>query len=323
MKQLAVVAIGGNSLIPDKEHQSVADQYNAVCITASHIADLIEDGYDVVVSHGNGPQVGFILRRAEVAEELKLSHSVPLVNCDADTQGTIGYQIQQAMDNEFRKRDLRAKPANSLKTAVTVVTQAAVDKNDPAFENPSKPIGTFYPEDQVEKIRKKHPDWKLIDDAGRGYRRVVPSPKPTMILEQEAIEALLKADFCVIAAGGGGIPVIKTKDNQWVGVDAVIDKDFATSLLATHLKADLLLISTGVEKVYINYGQPNQQGLDTITVKEAKGYIKQGQFAQGSMLPKIQAVVQFIENGGKRAVITNPENLREAVTGSVGTLIIG
>ena len=236
-------------------------------------------------------------------------HSVPLVNCDADTQGAIGYQIQQAMDNEFRKRQLKEQPGKPLmngemlKTAVTVVTQIAVDKNDPAFKNPSKPIGTFYKKEQAEEIRKKHPDWNIISDAGRGYRRVVPSPKPIMILEQEAIEVLLKAGFCVIAAGGGGIPVVKTKENQWVGIDAVIDKDFATSLLANQLNADLLVISTGIEKVYINYGKPNQQGLDTITVNEAKEYMKQGHFAPGSMLPKIQAAIQFVENGGGKPLL--------------------
>jgi carbamate kinase len=328
MKKLIVVAIGGNSLITDNEHQSIGDQYKAVCETACHIADLIEDGYDVVVSHGNGPQVGFILRRAEIAAEVDNLHPVPLVNCDADTQGSIGYQIQQAMDNEFRKRQLMEHLDNTfmkgeiLKTAVTIITQVAVDKNDSAFINPSKPIGTFYTEKQMEEIRIDHPDWSMVSDAGRGYRRVVASPKPMMILEQEAIEILLKAGFCVIAAGGGGIPVIKNKENQWVGIDAVIDKDFATCLLANQLKADLLVISTGVEKVCINFGKANQKGLDTITVKEAKEYIKQGYFAPGSMLPKMQAAIQFLENGGKEAIITDPKHLRNATLGSTGTHIV-
>ena len=325
MKKLAVVAIGGNSLITDKKHQSIADQYEAVCTTAVHIADLIEHGYDVVVSHGNGPQVGFILRRSEIAAKKGKMHPVPLVNCDADTQGAIGYQIQQAMDNEFRKRHLKeklSKEGEVLRTAVTVVTQVAVDKNDPAFTNPSKPIGSFYSEKKMEKMRKNHPDWIMINDAGRGYRRVVPSPMPIMILEEEAIEVLLKAGFCVVAAGGGGIPVIKTEDDQWEGIDAVIDKDFATSLLAGQLKADLLVISTGVEKVYINFGKPNQKGLDKITVKEAKKYIKEGHFAPGSMLPKVKAAIKFIKNGGKEAIITDPENLYKAATGETGTHIV-
>ena len=328
MKKLAVVAIGGNSLITDNDHQSIDDQYRAVCETAHHIADLIENDYNVVVSHGNGPQVGFILRRSEIAAEVSNIHPVPLVNCDADSQGAIGYQIQQAMDNEFRKRQLKEKLDNTfmtgeiLKTAVTIVTQIAVDKNDPAFTNPSKPIGTFYTEEQMEEIRINHPEWSMVSDAGRGYRRVVASPKPMMILEQEAIEILLKAGFCVIAAGGGGIPVIKTDDNQWVGIDAVIDKDFATSLLANQLDADLLVISTGIEKVYVDFGKPTQKGLDKITVKEAKKYIEEGQFAPGSMLPKIQATIQFLENGGKEAIITDPQHLKEATLGTSGTHIV-
>ncbi len=328
MKKLAVVAIGGNSLITDNEHQSIKDQYKAVCETACHIADLIEAEYDVVVSHGNGPQVGFILRRAEIAAEFANIHSVPLVNCDADSQGAIGYQIQQAMDNEFRKRHLKEKLDNCLikgellKTAVTIVTQVAVDKDDPAFKNPSKPIGAFYTEEQMREIIKKHPDWNMKSDAGRGYRRVVPSPKPIMILELEAVEILLKAGFCVIAAGGGGIPVIKTKDNQWVGIDAVIDKDFATSLLANQLSADLLVISTGIEKVYINFGKPTQKGLNKITVKDAKRYIEEGHFAPGSMLPKVQAAILFLENSGKEAIITDPEHLRDSALGSTGTHIV-
>jgi carbamate kinase len=328
MKKLAVVAIGGNSLIKDNEHCSIEDQYKAVCETADHIVDLVDSGYNVVVSHGNGPQVGYMLRRSEIASEVENMHPVPLVNCDADSQGAIGYQIQQALDNEFRKRKMSqiinvgALSRESLKTAVTIVTQIAVAKDDPAFKKPSKPIGAFYSEEEVVGIRKKYSYWKLISDAGRGYRRVVASPKPLMILEEEPIEILLAAGFCVIAAGGGGIPVIKTEDNRWVGVDAVIDKDFATSLMANQLKADLLLISTGVERVYINFGKANQKGLDKITVAEAKKYIKEGHFAPGSMRPKIEAAIEFIENGGSEAIITDPENLSKAANGDAGTHLI-
>ncbi|HJO94761.1 MAG TPA: carbamate kinase [Victivallales bacterium] len=327
MKKLAVIAIGGNSLIKDNDHSSIEDQYKAVCETADHIADLIESGYNVVVSHGNGPQVGYMLRRSEIASEVENMHPVPLVNCDADSQGAIGYQIQQALDNEFRKRKMSQMISigdfsrESLKTAVTVVTQIAVDKNDSAFKKPSKPIGSFYSEDEITDIREKHPHWELVSDAGRGYRRVVASPKPLMILEEEPIEILLAAGFCVVAAGGGGIPVIKTDDNRWVGVDAVIDKDFATSLMANQLKADLLVISTGVEKVYVNFGKPNQQGLDNMTVEEAEKYIKEGQFAPGSMLPKIEAAIKFIKNGGSKAIITDPEHLADAADGNAGTHI--
>ncbi|HJO95528.1 MAG TPA: carbamate kinase [Victivallales bacterium] len=327
MKKLAVVAIGGNSLIKDHK-TTVQDQYNAVCETARHIADLIENNYDVVVSHGNGPQVGYMLLRSEIAAETTDLHPVPLVNCDADTQGAIGYQIQQAMDNEFRKRKINQIMDNSLfqgeilKTAVTMVTQVAVDKNDPAFATPTKPIGSFYSKEDAEKIKQKYPDWKLVEDAGRGYRRVVPSPKPLEILELEAIEILLKAGFLVVAAGGGGIPVVRSQEDQWEGVDAVIDKDFATSLLADQLNADLLIISTGVEKAFINFGKHNVKGLDEVTCEEMEKYMNEGHFAPGSMLPKIQAAVKFVKNSGGKAIITDPEHLQEAITGHTGTHIV-
>ncbi|MCP4180530.1 MAG: carbamate kinase [bacterium] len=327
MKKLAVVAIGGNSLIKD-DKTTVEDQYNAICETARHIADLIENDYDVVVSHGNGPQVGYMLLRSEIAAEASDLHPVPLVNCDADTQGAIGYQIQQAMDNEFRKRKINQVMDNSLfkgeilKTAVTIVTQVAVDKNDSAFGTPTKPIGSFYTKEDAEKIKLKYPDWKLIEDSGRGYRRVVPSPKPLEILELEAIEILLKAGFLVVAAGGGGIPVVRSQEDQWEGVDAVIDKDFATSLLADQLKADLLIISTGVEKAFINFGKPNAKGLDKVTCEEMEVYMSEGHFAPGSMLPKIKAAVKFVKNSGGKAIITDPEHLKEAIIGKTGTHII-
>lgn len=327
MDKLAVVAIGGNSLIKDKNHQTVPDQYAAICETVVHIVDLVEKGYNVVISHGNGPQVGFILRRSEIAEEAGM-HPVPLVSCGADTQGAIGYQIQQAMDNEFRKRKLYNKfetesnKRKNLKTAITVVTQVVVDKNDSAFKNPTKPIGSFYSGEEYERIKKHYPEWQMVSDAGRGYRRVVASPKPAKILELEAIELLLKADFCVVAVGGGGIPVYKNEHDEWEGVDAVIDKDFASSLLASDLKADLLIISTGVEKVYLNYGKPDQKALDRISVTEAKKYVAEKHFAAGSMLPKIEAAITFIENGGKEALITDPEHLGLAVDGKTGTRIV-
>ena len=323
MKELVVVAIGGNSLIKDKTHQSVEDQYKAVCETAGHIAGLCEKGYKVVITHGNGPQVGFILRRSEVAVVLEHLHPVPLVSCGADTQGSIGYQIQQAMDNEFRARNLMSSTSSDeFQSAVTVVTQVEVDKDDPAFLNPAKPIGSFFDEKEYNKIKEEHPDWNMVSDAGRGYRRVVASPKPKNILELRAIKKLLDDDFCVIAVGGGGIPVIKAHDNRLTGVDAVIDKDFATSLLAAKLNSDLLIISTGVEKVCLNFGKPNQKDLDVITLAEAKQYIEEGHFAPGSMLPKMQAAIQFIEDGGKKSIITSPEFISKAVDGETGTHII-
>lgn len=312
--KLAVIAIGGNSLILDKEHQTVEDQYSAICTTAEHIVDLIEDGYSVVVTHGNGPQVGFILRRSEIAHETAGMHTVPLVNCGADTQGAIGYQIQQALGNEFAKRGLD-------QSAVTVVTQVEVDKNDEAFTTPTKPIGTFYSEDQMPGIKKEHPDWNMVSDAGRGFRRVVASPKPQNIVEKKAIDTLINAGFNVIAVGGGGIPVIKDNE-KYVGVDAVIDKDFATSLLAAELNADLLIISTGVPQVALNFNTPEEKKLKTVGLEEIKQYMKEGHFAPGSMLPKIEAVVSFIEKGGKKAIITDPEHIKSAVAGKTGTHIV-
>ncbi|GAB6153656.1 carbamate kinase family protein [Desulfosporosinus burensis] len=314
MSTLAVVAIGGNSLIRDNAHESVEDQYQAVVETAKHIVGMIEQGYEVIVTHGNGPQVGFILRRSEIAKDVAAMHQVPLVSCGADTQGAIGYQIQQAMDNEFRKRGMD-------KTAVTVVTQVVVSDNDPAFQKPSKPIGSFYTKEQTEQIQKANPSWVMIEDAGRGYRRMVASPLPQEIVEKDVINKLVRDGYCVISVGGGGIPVVKNADGMLQGIDAVIDKDFATSLLASDIKADLLIISTGVPTVYLNYGKPNEKALDKVTLAELRQYVSENHFAPGSMLPKIQAVISFLENGGKEAIITNPESLEEAVAGKTGTHI--
>ncbi|ABZ85172.1 carbamate kinase [Heliomicrobium modesticaldum Ice1] len=314
MKELVVVAIGGNSLIIDNSKTSVEDQYAAVCETAKHIAGIIEQGYEVIITHGNGPQVGFILRRSEIASEVAGMHHVPLVSCGADTQGAIGYQIQQAMDNEFKKRGM-------AKEAVTVITQVAVSPDDPAFQNPSKPIGSFYTKAQVENLQKAHPDWVLVDDAGRGYRRLVPSPLPQEIIEKEVILLLVRQGYCVIGVGGGGIPVVTQEDGSRKGVDAVIDKDFASSLLATDIGADILIISTGVPKVCLNYGTAEQKPLDRVTLGELKRYVAENHFAPGSMLPKVQAVISFLEGGGKKAIITNPESLEEAVAGRTGTHI--
>jgi carbamate kinase len=314
MGTLTIVAIGGNSLIKDKDHQTVRDQYEAVCETAGHIVGLIEKGFDVVITHGNGPQVGFILRRSELAHELAGMHIVPLVSCVADTQGAIGFHLQQALKNEFIRRGIE-------KEAVTVVTLVEVNRDDPAFTNPTKPIGSFFTEEQMESIKKAHPAWHIVYDAGRGYRRVVPSPIPQKILESSAIELLLKQGFCVIGAGGGGIPVYRNERGEIEGIDAVIDKDMASSLLASQLNAALFVISTAVEKVYLNYGKPDAVPLDSITVEQAVQYMEEGHFAAGSMLPKIKAAVEFLVQGGKQAIITTPESLTKAVEGESGTHI--
>ncbi|MGB9666195.1 MAG: carbamate kinase [Candidatus Cryosericum sp.] len=314
MSKLAVIAIGGNSLIKDEQHKSVADQYDAVVETAHHIAGLVEQDYDVVITHGNGPQVGFILLRSEIAEKAAGLHPVPLDSCGADTQGAIGYQIQQALHNEFLKRGLAKK-------AVTVVTQVLVGRDDPAFANPQKPVGSFYSKEDIDaKVAAE--GWNVVEDAGRGWRRVVASPMPIEIIELDAIKTLVHSGFAVVAAGGGGIPVVKDAQGNLTGVAAVIDKDHATSLLATNLNADLFIISTAVEKVFINYNKPDQKGIDRMTVSEAKEYVEQGQFAKGSMLPKIKAVIAFLEHGGREALITNPESLERAIAGETGTRIV-
>jgi len=312
LRKLAIVAIGGNSLIRDESHNSVEDQYEAVCRTVKHIVGIIEQGYNVVITHGNGPQVGFILRRSDIASEIAHMHRVPLVLCGADTEGAIGYQIQQALDNEFVRRGLK-------KSAVTIITQVVVAADDPAFLNPSKPIGSFYTEEQAAALRRGNPDWVLKNDSGRGYRRLVASPQPRRIIEKDVIKKLALDGYCVIAVGGGGIPVSEQVDGTLQGIDAVIDKDLASSLLASEISADTLVISTAVPKVCLNYGQPNQRDLDQVSMTELKQYVQQNHFAPGSMLPKIQAVIGFLERGGKRAIITNADLLEEATAGKTGT----
>ncbi len=314
-KKVAVVAIGGNSLIKDKDHQSVEDQYLAAKETTQHIADMIEAGWDVAIGHGNGPQVGFILRRSEIANKVEGMHEVPLDVCGADSQGAIGYALQQKLQNEFKKRGVQ-------KPVATVVTQVRVDKNDKAFQNPTKPIGGFM--DMAEaKQREKDLGWNVVEDSGRGWRRVVASPIPQEVVEFDSVKDLIDNGVVVVTVGGGGIPVIRNGNDELVGVAAVIDKDYASSLLARELHADLLLISTAVEKVAINFGKPNQQWLDKMTLAEAKQYLAEGgHFAKGSMAPKIQAIIWFLEAGGKQALITNPENIGRALNGETGTWIV-
>jgi carbamate kinase len=311
-RKVAVVAVGGNSLIRDDQHKSIADQSEAAAETSRHIAGMIEQGWNVVLTHGNGPQVGFILRRSEIAShEL---HEVPLDYCGADTQGAIGYMFQQALGNEFKRRGIK-------KLAATVVTQVQVDRNDPAFHSPSKPIGSFMVETQA-KQRMTSEGWNCVEDAGRGWRRVVASPLPKVIVERDAILDLIKAGFVVISSGGGGIPVVEDENGDLVGVEAVIDKDYAGSLLANSVGADLFLISTAVEKVALNYNKPDQKWLDRITLAEARQYLAEGHFAKGSMGPKIQAIIWFLERGGRQALVTDPKNIERALAGETGTWIV-
>ncbi|MBP6470959.1 MAG: carbamate kinase [Chloroflexi bacterium] len=312
--KLAVVAVGGNSLITDKHHPDVPHQWDAVRETCRHLADMVEDGWTLVVTHGNGPQVGYILRRNELASHEV--HPTPLDVIGADTQGSIGYMLQQALRNELNSRGID-------KPVVSVVTQVLVDREDPGFKNPTKPIGSFMEEADARKFEAE--GWQVVEDAGRGWRRVVASPIPLEVVEQDAIQTLTTAGNIVIAVGGGGIPVVQNKKGELrelSGVFAVIDKDRASALLAQQIGADLLLISTAVEKVALNFGKPNEQWLDHMTLAEAKAYMAEGtHFAKGSMAPKIEAVITFLETGGKKALITDPANIARALRGETGTFI--
>ncbi len=311
MSKIAVVAVGGNSLIKDSQHQTVPDQYAAALESSRHVASMIEQGWDVLLTHGNGPQVGFILRRSELSrQEL---HPVPLDYCGADTQGAIGYMFQRALRNEFKQRGIDKRTA-------TIITQTLVDKDDPAFQNPTKPIGSF----MDEATARTHADtegWMVVEDAGRGWRRVVPSPIPLKIVEFDAVVALLQAGFSVIASGGGGIPVVE-QDGELVGVEAVIDKDYAASRIARDLHADLFLITTAVDKVALNFAKPDEQLLDVVTLAEARTYLAQGHFHKGSMGPKVQAIIWYLEAGGKEALIVSPENIERALRGETGTRFV-
>ncbi|TVR23437.1 MAG: carbamate kinase [Anaerolineaceae bacterium] len=312
MEKLAIVAVGGNSLIQDPTDPRIERQWQAVHQTSRHIVDMIMDGWHVVVTHGNGPQVGYNLRRAEIAAKEGL-HELPMDIIVASTQGSIGYMLQQALDSELRRRGVN-------RTCATVVTQMIVAADDPAFQNPTKPVGGFMTQQEAERYQAA--GWDVMEDAGRGWRRVVASPIPRAVHEINAIQALMLGGYVVIACGGGGIPVIRDETGMLRGVYAVIDKDRASSLLALTLRADLFVISTAVEKVALNFNTPEQVDLDQMTLAEARRYIDEGHFAQGSMLPKVSAVVDFVQNGGPQAVITDPQNLTRALRGETGTRIL-
>jgi carbamate kinase len=312
MKKTVIVALGGNLFVSDETHQSVPDQYRAAERACGHIVPLLRDpDLRLVVTHGNGPQVGFILRRSEIASgEL---HQVPLDACVADTQGALGYQLERALRNELRRHRLAKSPA-------AVVTLVLVDRDDPAFRHPTKPIGAFLSQARAEEHRQKD-GWDVVEDAGRGWRRVVASPVPKAILGLDAVRKLLDAGFVVIAAGGGGIAVVENQNGDISGASAVVDKDLASSLLARELGAEVLILTTSVEKVCLDFGKPRQKAIDTMSVAEAKRYVAQGQFEPGSMLPKVRAVIEFLEAGGKQAVITDPANIAAALEGRRGTQV--
>lgn len=314
MKELVVVAIGGNSIIKDNTSQSIEHQAEAVKAVADTVLEMLASDYNIVLTHGNGPQVGLDLRRAEIAHEREGLPLTPLANCVADTQGGIGYLIQQALNNRLAHR--------GEQKAVTIVTQVEVDKNDPGFAHPTKPIGAFFSAAQRDELQRAHPDWRFVEDAGRGYRRVVASPEPKRIVEAEAIQTLTRQGFLVIGAGGGGIPVVRGEQGDYQSVDAVIDKDLSTALLAREIHADVLVITTGVEKVCTHFGKANQQALGTVTVGEMTRYMQEGHFPAGSMLPKIVASLAFLAHGGSRVIITTPERLPAALRGETGTHIV-
>ena len=314
-RKLAVVAIGGNSLIRDPQHQTVEDQMEALRHTARHLADMIGEGWDLAIGHGNGPQVGFILRRSEIAHRVEGMHEVPLDVCGADSQGAIGYELQQALQNELYHRGIH-------KDVVTLVTQVLVDKADPAFANPTKPIGGFMDGAEAQR-RSRELGWSVVEDAGRGWRRVVASPLPKEIVELDSVKAVLGQGIVVITVGGGGIPVVDTGNGEYRGIAAVIDKDYASSMLARAIGADLFLIATAVEKIALDFGKPSQRQVDRMTLAEAKGYLAEGtHFAKGSMAPKIQAIIWYLEAGGKSALITTPECIGRALRGETGTWIV-
>jgi len=309
---LVVIAIGGNSLIKDQDKLTVLDQYKAVGETAHHIVPIVREGYRVVVTHGNGPQVGFILLRSELARDVL--HEVPLVSCVADTQGAIGYQIAQTLQNELHLQGIDQEVA-------TVVTQVVVDADDPGFEHPEKPIGPFMSEKEA-KERAEADGWDVGEDAGRGWRRMVPAPAPIEIIELPSIRALLDRDTLVIAVGGGGIPVVRQSDGTLMGRDAVIDKDAATCMLACELGASVLIESTSVDKAALNFETPQQVDIDHMTTAECRRYLDEGHFLPGSMKPKIEAALTFLEQGGERVIITQPHHLEKALHGIYGTHIV-
>jgi len=311
-RELIVVALGGNALLRRGQKGTFEEQYRNVKETAKFLADLIQRGYRLTITHGNGPQVGATLLRHDAGEKLYQVPAFPMDVCGAETQGFIGYMIQQALRDELRRRGID-------RDVVTIVTRVVVDKDDPAFQNPTKPVGPFYTREQMEELKKIHPEYVFREDKARGgWRRVVPSPDPRYIAESNAIKILAENGVIVIASGGGGIPIVE-EDDEMRGVEAVIDKDLAGERLATFLRADKFVILTDIDGVYINFGKPNQKKLAKVKVDELKRYLREGHFAAGSMKPKVEAVIRFIEGGGKEAIIAELSQLLDAVEGDAGT----
>ncbi len=301
MRKKAVVALGGNSIIRSDQKGTIEEQIKNSDNTCRCLLELVKQGYDLIITHGNGPQVGNILLRNEAANQQWGIPVMPLDICVADSEGGMGYMLQRSMYNEIRKQDMDKKVA-------TIVTQVVVDKDDQAFRNPTKPIGPFYDKERAEELRNKK-GWTLVEDSGRGYRRVVPSPMPEKIIEIDSIRTMVESGYIVIAAGGGGVPVSENSDGTLEAVEAVIDKDLASSLLAREVNADLFMILTGVPKVAVNFNTPEEKWLDVIPVEDAERYLKEGQFPAGSMGPKIKAAVDYVVESGREVIITAQEEL--------------
>ena len=311
MKKTAVVAIGGNAVNRPGEPATAENMIKNLSETAKYLVEML-DSFEIVITHGNGPQVGNLLLQQEAAKDIV--PPFPLDVNDAQTQGSLGYMIALTLQNELIRRGIERDVA-------AIVTRIVVDENDPAFKDPTKPVGPFYSEEEARKLMEEK-GWNMVEDAGRGWRRVVPSPWPLDVVEKEVIKTLIEKDTIVIAAGGGGIPVVREKDGTLRGVEAVIDKDRASALLAIELDVDMLIILTGVEKVYLNFGKPDQKPLDVLTIEEARKYLEEGQFPRGSMGPKIEASIKFVEETGREALITDMTTLKEALEGKTGTRIV-
>jgi carbamate kinase len=326
LKPLVVIALGGNAMIKGKQRGTMEEQMENITETAMQIMKVIPK-YRVVITHGNGPQVGNILLQMEAGSQPPVNRPVlPMDVCGAMTQGQIGYLIQNILGNLLLKEGppSRINPQEKIKVS-TLVTQVVVSKDDPAFRNPTKPVGPFYSRDQADTIKTEHPEFIIIEDAGRGYRRVVPSPDPLEINEKDQINKLLEAGFVVVASGGGGIPVIKKEDGTVQGVEAVIDKDLAGERLAVDVNAEIFAILTDTDKVYLNFNTPDSKGIDVITRTEVEKYLDEGAFGsslKGSMGPKLKAAVRFLKDGGKKVIITSPELAADALEGKAGTTII-
>lgn len=310
-ERLAIISIGGNTLIRRGDSGAIQEQFEHTRAATEHISKLIKMGYKIVLTHGNGPIVGNIFIRNEAAKNI--IPPMPLYICDADSEGGIGFMIQQTLYNQFKKID-------KVRDVATIVTQVVVDRNDPAFLNPTKPIGPYYARDEAE-ILKREKGWTIIEDSRRGHRRVVPSPKPLRIIEGRVIKMLAESGVIVIAAGGGGVPVLELQNGDLAGVDAVIDKDLATSLLAIEAGAELFINLTQIDRVYVSFGKADQKGLERLNIAEARRYLNEGEFAPGSMGPKIEAAIEFLEAGGREVLITSPELLGKAMDGKAGTRI--